>query len=108
MPPSDPLETTPTGFLGYWTLRIKRATAQLPLFPRAIHLVWSAAHRWTVAWAVLLLASGVLPVALVYLTRALVNAVLAAMRPGGPVRPALTYAALMAAVLLAVEALRAL
>jgi len=96
------------GLTGYLSARLSRATRQLPLFPHALSLVWTAARGWTVAWAALLLASGILPVALVYLTRALVNAVLAAMRPDHNVRPALIDAALKAAVLLSMEALRGL
>ncbi len=105
----NPSQTdAPAGFTGYLSARLSRATRQLPLFPHALSLVWAAAGRWTIAWAVLLLASGILPVAQVYLTRSLVNAVLAAMRPGGLIRPALIDAGLMAAVLLSMEALRGL
>ncbi len=51
---------------------------------------------------------GLLPVAVVYLTRPLVNSALAAMRSGGAdYRPALANAMLMAAALLATEAFRA-
>ncbi|HWE50633.1 MAG TPA: ABC transporter ATP-binding protein [Bryobacteraceae bacterium] len=97
-----------TGFAGYVSARVKRATSQLHLFPHALSLVWAAAHRWTIGWAALLIASGFLPVALVYLTRSLVNAVLAAMRPHGDIRPAAIDAVLMALVLLSMEGLRAL
>ena len=103
----DPAEPT-TGFANYVAARLNRATRQLPLFPQALSLVWAAARGWTIGWAAILLASGLLPVAQVYLTRSLVNAVLAAMRQGGSVRPALVDAALMAAVLLSLEALRGL
>jgi ATP-binding cassette subfamily B protein len=86
---------------------MKRAARQLPLLPKAVSLVWTAAGGWTIAWAVLLAARGLLPVAVVYLTRPLVNSALAAMRSGGTdYRPALINAGLMAAVLLATEALR--
>jgi ATP-binding cassette subfamily B protein len=88
--------------------RLRRAANQLPRFPHAASLVWTAARRWTLAWAALLIAQGLLPVALVYLTRPLVNSVLAAIRPGGQLRPALVNAGLMAGVLLAIEALRSL
>jgi ATP-binding cassette subfamily B protein len=92
--------------------RLARAAGQLPRFPHALALVWTAARGWTTAWAALLVAQGLLPVALVYLTRPLVNSVLAVIREGavrqGAVRPALIYAALMAGILLASEALRGL
>jgi ATP-binding cassette subfamily B protein len=79
------------------------------LLPRAISLVWNAAGGWTIAWACLLAVRGLLPVAVVYLTRPLVDSGLVAMRSGGATyRPALVNALLMAAVLLATEAFRSL
>jgi hypothetical protein len=107
VPPPRRKNNEPASGLGsYISARLQRATRQLPLFPQALSLVWTAARAWTIAWAILLLASGLLPVAQVYLTRSLVNAVLAAMRPGGIVRPAVIDAILMAGVLLSLEALR--
>jgi ATP-binding cassette subfamily B protein len=97
-----------SGVTGFFFTRLDRAGDQLPRFPHALALVWTAARRWTIAWAALLVAQGILPVAIVYLTRPLVNSVLAAIRPGGAIRPAVINAALMAGVLLATEALRSL
>ena len=94
--------------LSYLFTRLAQVAAQLPRFPQALSLVWTAARRWTIAWAALLVAQGLAPVATVYLTRPLVDSVLAAMRSGRNFRPALINAALMAAVLLATEALRSL
>lgn len=99
--------------MNFFFPRLARAARQLPRFPHAASLVWSAARGWTIAWAALLVAQGLLPVAVVYLTRPLVNSVLAAIRPGGDTRSALiatalTQAGLMAGVLLATEALRSL
>src|SRR5215203_5794608 len=45
----------------------------LPHIWRGLHLVWDAAPGWTTAWLVLLIIQGVLPVAIVQLTRVLVN-----------------------------------
>jgi ATP-binding cassette, subfamily B, bacterial len=45
----------------------------LPLMGQGLRLVWSAARGWTVAWGVLLLLQGLMPAALVYLTRLTVN-----------------------------------
>lgn len=72
-------------------------------FPRAIGLVWAAAPRWTIAWLVVLLIQGVLPVATVYLTRPVVDG-LAGLIAGG-VTPAeiervLTLLALLAGAIL--------
>ena len=50
---------------------------QWELLPRTFSLVWKAAHYWTIAWAVLLVVQGLLPVTSVYLTRALVNSLIA-------------------------------
>jgi len=49
--------------------KFRNALVQLSYLPRAFVLVWTAVRRWTVAWAVLLLAQGLLPVATVYLKR---------------------------------------
>jgi ATP-binding cassette subfamily B protein len=92
--------------LTYLRPRLDRAAAQLPRLPQALALVWAAARRWTIAWAALLIAQGLIPVATVYLTRPLVDSVLAAIRTHANLRPALIYAALMAVVLLATEAMR--
>ncbi len=89
-------------------MRASRVSKRLPLLPQATLLVWQAARAWSIGWVALLLARGLLPVAQVYLTRSLVNSVLAAMRPGGVYGPAIRDASFMAAVLLGMEALRTL
>lgn len=68
--------------------------------------MWQAAPGWTVIWTVLLLVQGFLPVATVYLTRPLVNGIVAAVRSGGNWRPILLPAVLMAIVQLLAELLR--
>ncbi len=84
--------------------KLRKLAAQVPFLPRAFALVWGAARGWTIAWIVLIAIQGVLPVATVYLSRAVVDAVVAAMR-GQRVEAAIYYAALMGAVLLAGELL---
>lgn len=97
-----------------WAEKLAKLRTQLPYLPRAGHLIWAAAGRWTVAWAMLLLLQGVLPVATVYLTRAVVNALSGALRSAGPavawpeVRQPVLLVLLLAGVLLAGEALSAL
>lgn len=88
------------------TTKLRGALAQLGYLPQALALVWAAARGWTVAWGVLLLAQGALPVATVYLTRRLVDGLVAAAGAGGPVGPFLFLVGLMAAVLLLAEVLR--
>jgi ATP-binding cassette, subfamily B, bacterial len=91
--------------------RLTQALAQLPHLPRALRLVWAAARPWTAAWLCLLLVQGVLPVAVVYLTRALVDGLVGALGAGGgweQVRPVLLLVGLMAGVMMLGELLRAL
>ncbi len=89
--------------------QIRKAVAHLPYVPRALVLVLRAAGRWTSLWAALLVLQGMLPVATVYLTRSLVNHLVAALnlRDWPSVRASLEVMALMGAVLLAGELLRA-
>ena len=89
--------------------KLRKAAGQLRYLPRALVLVWTAARRWTSAWAALLAIQGLLPVATVYLTRPLVNRIVAAVRAGGTwesLRPALVVVVAMAAVTLLAELLR--
>ncbi len=72
-------------------------------------IVWKAAHRLTAVWTLLLVIQGVLPVATVYLTRAIVNEVVVAVRSNGnwsAVRPTLVIAGWLGAVMLATQLLR--
>jgi len=89
--------------------KYRKLAAQFPYFPQALRLVWSAAPRYATLWAGLLVFQGLLPIATVYLTRSLVNALVAAVRPAAPVsggRSALLLMAAMAAVLLLAEGAR--
>lgn len=84
---------------------------QVPNLPKAFGLVWQAARPWTLAWIVLLVIQGLLPIATVYLTRAVVDSLVAAIDSGGrweTVRPTLILVAVMAGILLVSEALRSL
>ncbi|NOZ51351.1 MAG: ABC transporter ATP-binding protein [Chloroflexi bacterium] len=94
-----------------WTDNLRDLRAQLPYLPQALRLVWAAARHWTIVWAVLLLVQGVLPVATVYLTKAVVDSLVGALG-GGPdwaaIQPTLLLVGLMAVVLLLSEILRSL
>ena len=73
---------------------------------RALRLVWDAAHRWTSIWLALLVIQGLLPVLSVYLTRALVDNLVIALRGDGSwnaFRAVLPYVIGMAAILLMTE-----
>lgn len=90
-------------------VKLRKAAAQFAQLPRALRLVWDAAPGWTTAWAVLLLAQGLLPVATVYLVRNLVNELVVAFRANGDLRalrPAMVSAGLIAVVLLLTELLK--
>ncbi len=90
--------------------KLRGVAAELPYVPRAVALVWEAAPRWTALWAALLLAQGILPVATVYLTKTVVDALLAAIRSGGAwpgLRTALLAVIAMGVVLALGEALKA-
>ncbi len=62
--------------------RIRKSLAQIPYLLRALGFVWEAAGAWTLAWVALLALQGLLPVASVYLTRFLVNQLVAATEAG--------------------------
>jgi ATP-binding cassette subfamily B protein len=63
-------------------IKFNRAIAQLSYLPRTFHLVWTASRYWTVGWMLLLVVQGVLPAATVYLTRWVVNSLVAAVGAG--------------------------
>jgi len=88
------------------TIRIRR---QLPYLPMALKLVYHAAGGLTIIWLALLLVQGLLPVASVYLTKALVDGVAGIIGQGGgwqAMTPLLPPAVAMALVLIAGEALQ--
>jgi ATP-binding cassette subfamily B protein len=89
--------------------KLRVAAAELSRLPRALKLAWAAARLWTALWAVLLVLQGLLPVSSVYLTRPLVNRILAAIKAGGTwesIRPAIEIGVLIAAIALLSEILR--
>ncbi len=95
----------------YLKSRFGAASAQLRYLPRAAALVWRASPGWTLTWLVLLVIDGLLPVAVVLLTREAVDAVVAAVRDDGSlesVRAAALPAALLGGAMLASELVRAL
>jgi ATP-binding cassette subfamily B protein len=83
---------------------------QLPYLPRALRLVWNAAPRWTTVWLFLLVGQGLLPVALVYLTRIVVDRLTLVAGTGASweaLRGVLVPGGMMAGLILLSEALRA-
>jgi ATP-binding cassette, subfamily B, bacterial len=58
--------------------QLRRGLAQLrsqfAYLPQTFRLIWAASHHWTTAWLSLLIIQGLLPTATVYLSRAIVDA----------------------------------
>jgi len=81
--------------------KLRKALAQLPYLPRALKLVWEVARPWTIAWLVLLLVQGLLPAAIVYLTKVVVDGVVVR-----DVRHVLLRLLLLGGVLLLMEVVR--
>ncbi|MEM7033148.1 MAG: ABC transporter ATP-binding protein [Chloroflexota bacterium] len=91
--------------------KIQKLLVQLPYLPQTLHLVWKAARPWTLTWVLLLLIQGLLPVATVYLTRALVDSLVVGLDSEGEwadFTPALVWVLLMVGVLILSELLRSL
>ena len=89
--------------------KLRKALAQLPNLPRALGLVWQVARSWTIAWLVLLVVQGLLPVGVVYLTKLVVDGIVAALRSGGEwssVRSVLMKVILLGVVMLLIEVAR--
>jgi ATP-binding cassette subfamily B protein len=81
--------------------KLRKALAQLPYLPRALELVWEVARPWTTAWIVLLIVQGLLPAAIVYLTKLVVDGVVVR-----DVRHVLLRLLLLGGVLLLMEVVR--
>ncbi|MDG4596635.1 MAG: ABC transporter ATP-binding protein [Candidatus Contendobacter sp.] len=93
----------------YLAERLRKALAQLPYLPWGLGLIWRATRGWTLAWAALVIVQGLLPVAVVLLTRTLVDSLVVAVQApddGSALRQTLLWVALMAGLLLLGEALR--
>ena len=91
--------------------KLRSLALQLSHFPQTLRLIWSAARKWTAVWAVVLLAQGLLPAALVYLTRLLVDRLVEAVGSGtswANVESVLFPAAFMAGVLVLMELMQSL
>ena len=89
--------------------KLRKALAQLPYLPRALKLVWEVAKPWTIAWVVLLIVQGLLPAAIVYLTKLIVDGVVVTVRNGSSwpvVQPVLVLLLLLGGALLLMEVVR--
>ena len=71
-----------------------------------MRLVWTASRNWTLVWGVLLIVQGLLPAAIVYLTKHLVDSIVSVVNAGSSwenIRHALFPAVLMGGVMLLLE-----
>ena len=59
--------------------KLQNAVGQLSYFPQTIKLVWTTTWGWTLSWLVLLTVLGLTPAGLVYLSRLLVDNLVAAI-----------------------------
>jgi len=83
--------------------------SQVTLWVKTFRLLWEAAPRYTTAWTGLLVIQGILPAALVYLTKLVVDSMIVAVNAGGAwelVRPALILVAMLALTMLLTEVLQ--
>src|ERR1700733_11382092 len=90
----------------YLLRRAKKRFPQVSSLPRLFSLVWVSTRGWTIGWALLLFLSGLLPAATIWLTRTLVNEMVAAVRARGSwvnVRPLLLTAVLFATLTVSTE-----
>jgi ATP-binding cassette subfamily B protein len=90
--------------------KLSKILGQLPWLPRGLALAWEASRPWTIAWLGLLVIEGLVPVGLVYLTKLVVDALVAALKngPAGPnARGVFITIGLLAAITLLSEVVRA-
>jgi ATP-binding cassette subfamily B protein len=62
--------------------KIDLLRSQAPYIPKTVKLVWQATGMWMVGWLALLLVQGILPVAVVYMTRQVVDSLVGVVRTG--------------------------
>ena len=95
--------------VGMLVSKLTSSLVQLRHAPRTLELVWAASRKWSVAWVILLLVQGLLPVATVFLVKLLVDGITEAIGQGGrweSVQPIVLYGALMGLVMVVSELLR--
>jgi ATP-binding cassette, subfamily B, bacterial len=87
-------------------LSIRDQLYQVKYVPRALKLVWQAAHGWTLLSTTLLVLRGLLPAAIIYLTKEMVNTMVNVVESNGDIDTLIEAApviALMAATILVRE-----
>lgn len=90
---------------------LRDKTRHFAYWRRALRMVWDAAPAYTVIWALFLLLQGILPVFTVYLTKYVIDGIVAAKESGGDwarINEAIIYFVLMGMVLLLAEVIKQL
>ena len=86
-----------------------RAAFRFSHLARVFGFIWAAAGKWTVAWAILLVLQGLLPAALVYMTKPLVDGLQGAIGGGASlenVQPVVRLALAIGGILLLSELIK--
>ena len=86
--------------------KLEKLYQQVPEYPRTFRLIWNAARGLTIAWGFLLLIQGILPVAIVYLTKSVIDSFVAVRASTGnllDLQPFVLQVLLMGAILLLSE-----
>jgi ATP-binding cassette subfamily B protein len=92
-----------------WRDKLAQSMGRLADLPKVIQLVWQASRGWLVAWVILLVIQGILPVATVFLTRNLVDTLVDSTGQGiswANLQPLVWAAGAMVGVLLLIELLK--
>ena len=95
--------------LKFLATRLANAWRELRYVPRVWALVWRAARGWNVAWLLLIVVGGLLPVAVIQWTRRVVDSLLPVMGQGvswTTLGPVLFSGGILAGVLIAAELMR--
>ena len=71
--------------------KITLLRSQAPYIPQTVRLVWQATGMWMVAWLALLIVQGTLPVAIVYVTRQVVDSLVGVVKSSGVLGGIKTY-----------------
>ena len=85
---------------------LRHSLLQFSTLPRVLRLVWAASKGWTLAWGILLVVQGLLPAAMVFLTRLLVDGLVDVVGTGfswDSAQPVVLLGAVMAGLLLMTE-----
>ena len=91
--------------------KLSAFATNLSYIPQTLRLIWSAAPYWTGSWLILLLVQGILPAASVYLTRLLVDNLVAAIGGGTAwtnIQATVSAALLMVLVLILTQTLQSI